>query len=76
MTGYEITTLIISILSLFASALISFAIFYMGKKQVTKDIRQILNIKLENSSSNKATTIFYICHIVLSLVVLIDTINT
>ena len=36
MTGYEITTLIISILSLLASFLISFAIFYMGKKSDNK----------------------------------------
>lgn len=36
MTGYEITTLIISILSLFASGLVSFAIFYMGKKSDNK----------------------------------------
>lgn len=32
MTGYEITTLIISILSLIASGFVSFAIFHMGKK--------------------------------------------
>lgn len=36
MTCYEITTLIISILSLFASGLVSFAIFYMGKKSDNK----------------------------------------
>ena len=36
MTGYEITTLIISILSLFASGFVSFAIFYMGKKSDDK----------------------------------------
>ncbi|QEX45892.1 hypothetical protein [Mycoplasmoides gallisepticum] len=36
MTGYEITTLIINILSLFASGLVSFAIFYMGKKSDNK----------------------------------------
>lgn len=36
MTGYEITTLIISILSLIASGFVSFAIFYMGKKDVEK----------------------------------------
>lgn len=36
MTGYEITTLIISILSLFASGLVSFAIFYIGKKSDNK----------------------------------------
>lgn len=36
MTGYEITTLIISILSLFASGFVSFAIFYMGKKSDNK----------------------------------------
>lgn len=36
MTGYEIITLIISILSLFASGLVSFAIFYMGKKSDNK----------------------------------------
>ena len=36
MTGYEITTLIISILSLFASGFVSFAIFYIGKKSDDK----------------------------------------
>ena len=36
MTCYEITTLIISILSLFASGFVSFAIFYMGKKSDDK----------------------------------------
>ena len=36
MTGYEITTLVISILSLFASGFVSFAIFYMGKKSDDK----------------------------------------
>lgn len=36
MTGYEITTLIISILSLVASGFVSFAIFYMGKKSDDK----------------------------------------
>lgn len=36
MTGYEITTLIINILSLFASGLVSFAIFYMSKKSDNK----------------------------------------
>lgn len=36
MTGYEITTLIISVLSLFASGFVSFAIFYMGKKSDDK----------------------------------------
>lgn len=39
MTGYEITTLIISILSLIASGFISFAIFYMGKKVEDKRYR-------------------------------------
>ena len=36
MTSYEITTLIISIFSLLASILISFAVFYMGKKSGDK----------------------------------------
>lgn len=36
MTAYEITTLIINILSLFASGLVSFAIFYMSKKTDNK----------------------------------------
>ncbi len=36
MTCYEITTLIISILSLLASGFVSFAIFYMGKKSDDK----------------------------------------
>lgn len=39
MTGYEITTLIISILSLITSGLISFAVFYMGKKVEDKRYR-------------------------------------